>query len=212
MPQNSNFFELLSYEHPPKAALFVYGYAFAHIVSVKGFAAQQTFQEGRLSLRESEGCFYENPMEKAHRLPGRPTGGRRTFGAADTRQHGDLRGNREAAAGAARLAVPGGLDGAVCSDGNRVLSGADFRKAERACAVRIRCAAFAQLFLAIVLLQYAGVSVLVRLARAAVAAHSGCNRVVFPNFKAGGVPDDPLFTMGGVRGIFEPFDISAELR
>lgn len=110
------------------------------------------------------------------------------------------------------LAVPGGLDGAVCSDGNRVLSGADFRKAERACAVRIRCAAFAQLFLAIVLLQYAGVSVLVRLARAAVAAHSGCNRVVFPNFKAGGVPDDPLFTMGGVRGIFEPFDISAELR
>lgn len=82
------------------------------------------------------------------------------------------------------VAVPGGVDGAVRPDGDRVLSGADVRQAERAGAAFIRRAASFQFLLAAVLFQYAGVFVRVRLAGAFVAADSGGDDSVFPHFAA----------------------------
>ena len=133
-------------------------------------------------------------------------------GAADARQHGDVRGGRQAAACAARVAVPvvwtvlyvlmGTASYLVLTSGRPnglalLLYGAQL---------------LFNFFWPLFFFQYAGVFVRVRLAGAFVAVDSGGDDSVFPHFAAGRLADGSVFAVGDLRRVSEPLNLSAELK
>ena len=154
---------------------------------------------------------FEDTVEKAAGLPCHTACRRRAFRPADPQQHGNIQGAQQAAFVSTGMAVPGRVDNPVCPDGDCLIPGAGFGKAQPDGPDGLRRPARFQFCVVAHLFQHGAISVCLCLARVVVAAHPDYHRPVLPDFQAGGVSYAAISRMGDLCGLSEFGHLSAQL-